>query len=223
MLEHIPQPGSFLRNLRSTIGDRRETATIIEVPNFLYALENLNFWDLVYEHPNYFSPPTLARLFASCGYDVNGAWETYARQFIAVDASPAEAGEGRVPEDLQDLSRLPDMIQRFSTEFARTVARWNEDLARIRAAGERVVVWGAGARGVTFLNLADRDRTIEFVVDINHRKHDQFVVGTGQQVVAPSFLEEYKPDHVIIMNPIYAKEITRDLAAMGLSPEMLEA
>ena len=76
---------------------------------------------------------------------------------------------------------------------------------------------------MTFLNLADRDRTIEFVVDINHRKHDQFVVGTGQRVVPPRFLEDYRPDHVILMNPIYAGEIGRDLSSMGLSPRMLEA
>ena len=222
VLEHIPQPAQFLKGLRETVGDREGTATIIEVPNFYYALENLNFWDIVYEHPNYFSPPTLARLFSHSGFDVSGAWETYARQFIAIDASPSTSERGEVPADLKDLSALPALIERFSKEFAKTIARWNEKLAAVKAAGERIVVWGAGARGVTFLNLADSERTIEYVVDINHRKHNQYVVGTGQRVVPPSFLEDYRPDHVIIMNPIYKEEITRDLSNMGLSPQILE-
>jgi len=40
-------------------------------------------------------------------------------------------------------------------------------------------------------------------------------------VVGPDFLREYRPDVVIIMNPIYEKEITLSLAEMGLYPQIL--
>jgi len=223
VLEHISSPGNFLRSLRSTIGDRHDTSIIIEVPNTLYALENLSFWDIIYEHPNYFTGPTLARLFANCGFDVNRVWPTFADQFIAIDVNPAEGAVGHVPDDLQDLSSLPDLVARFSRGFDETIDKWNDDLGRIKAKGEKVVVWGAGARGVGFLNQADRSGAIEYVVDINHRKHDKFVVGTGQQVVRPEFLQDYRPDHVILMNKIYREEITRDLHAMGLDPQILQA
>ena len=46
------------------------------------------------------------------------------------------------------------------------------------------------------------------------------MAGTGQLVVAPSFLKEYQPDLVVIMNPIYKNEIMRDLNAIGLNPEI---
>ncbi len=46
------------------------------------------------------------------------------------------------------------------------------------------------------------------------------MAGTGQEIVSPAFLVDYKPDVVIIMNPVYLDEITRDLHAMGLAPEI---
>jgi hypothetical protein len=38
--------------------------------------------------------------------------------------------------------------------------------------------------------------------------------------VQPSFLRDYRPDAVIIMNAIYKEEISKSLHDMGLSPEV---
>ncbi len=222
VLEHIPDPGAFLRGLRATIGER-DTKVVFEVPNFAHALKNLALWDVVYEHPNYFSPGTLARIFAEAGFDVHGTWETYASQFIALDASPSKNAVGSIPEGLFDLDALSQDVAGFKRAYEERVGGWSRRLAHEAKAGRRVVVWGAGARGVTFLNLADRERVIEMVVDINDKKHGKHVVGTGQKVVPPSALVDSPPDVVIVMNPIYKEEIARDLTRMGLSPEMESA
>jgi hypothetical protein len=47
------------------------------------------------------------------------------------------------------------------------------------------------------------------------------MAGTGQEIVAPAFLEQYKPDLAIAMNPIYQPEIKADLEKMGLSTEVV--
>jgi hypothetical protein len=47
------------------------------------------------------------------------------------------------------------------------------------------------------------------------------MAGTGQQIVAPDFLTDYRPDLVLVMNPVYRAEIQRDLESRGLSPELL--
>jgi hypothetical protein len=56
---------------------------------------------------------------------------------------------------------------------------------------------------------------------VNPHKHDKFMAGTGQRVVGPEFLREYRPDLVIAMNPIYLGEIGAQLASMGLDPELV--
>jgi hypothetical protein len=48
-----------------------------------------------------------------------------------------------------------------------------------------------------------------------------FMAGTGQQIVRPAFLREYRPDAVVIMNPIYRDEIAQDLAVLGLQPALM--
>jgi hypothetical protein len=44
-------------------------------------------------------------------------------------------------------------------------------------------------------------------------------------IVTPDFLQEYRPDVVIVMSPIYRHEIASDLEALDLAPEpvMVEA
>ncbi len=61
---------------------------------------------------------------------------------------------------------------------------------------------------------------IAYAVDINPIKHGTFMAGTGQEIVAPAFLQSYRPDVVIIMNPVYRAEVTADLTALGLNPEI---
>ena len=86
-----------------------------------------------------------------------------------------------------------------------------------------MVVWSAGARGVNFLNIADTENSIEYVVDINPNKHGLHASGTAQKVVEPEFLVQYKPDIVIVMNPNYLTEITNSLHDLGLHPEVKRA
>ena len=83
-----------------------------------------------------------------------------------------------------------------------------------------MVIWGGGARGVTFLNLVDTEGAIRYAVDVNPRKAGAFVAGTGQQFVLPSVLTSYKPDVVVLMNPIYQQEVSAMLRDLGLRPEL---
>ena len=60
-------------------------------------------------------------------------------------------------------------------------------------------------------------------IDLNTRKHGLHVAGTGQVVRPPEYLKDFKPDMVIITNPVYREEIRKDLNEMGLDPEIILA
>ena len=47
------------------------------------------------------------------------------------------------------------------------------------------------------------------------------MAGTGQKIVPPDFLKEYRPHTVIIMNPVYRSEIGAWLTSVGLTSELL--
>jgi cellulose synthase/poly-beta-1,6-N-acetylglucosamine synthase-like glycosyltransferase len=64
---------------------------------------------------------------------------------------------------------------------------------------------------------------ISHVIDLNPHKHGRFVPVTGQEIVAPEFLKEFRPDVVITMNPVYRDEIADKLRGMNLSADCIPA
>ena len=119
--------------------------------------------------------------------------------------------------------RLTADARAFADTYAAKRALWQARLRSLAAAGKRGVIWGAGSKGVTFLNAMDTGGEIAAVVDINPRKQGKYVAGTGQQIVSPAELATVKPDFVIIMNANYKDEIDRMLAEVGVEAEVLVA
>ena len=111
----------------------------------------------------------------------------------------------------------------FAAAYRAKRDEWCGRLRELAAAGQRGVVWGAGSKGVTFLNATGAGEEIVAVVDINPRKQGKYVAGTGQPIVAPAELADLRPDFVIIMNANYREEIGRMLAEVGVAAEIFVA
>lgn len=221
-LEHIPDVGDFIATVRRSIGDKPDTVVFFQIPNGRYVLCDVAFWDIYYEHCSYFTKGSLARLFRANGFEVKDLWTVYDDQYLMIEARPAEAAPSptSLPEEETPAETL-GMVDFFVEHYEAKRDNWRAELTRMKASGQKVVLWGGGSKGVAFLTTLDQTLAdIGYAVDINPIKTGTFMAGTGQEIVAPSFLNEYRPDAVIIMNPVYREEITRDLAAMGLSPEI---
>jgi hypothetical protein len=113
---------------------------------------------------------------------------------------------------------LAEDVAYFAENVQAELATWSEVVKS--ADYQRIVLWGGGSKAVAFLTTLGIRDEIRYAVDINPHKHGAFLAGTGQEIVAPAFLREYRPDLVIIMNPVYREEIASDLADMGLQPEI---
>jgi SAM-dependent methyltransferase len=223
VLEHLHDPTGFLAMLRRMIGGRQNTAVFFEVPNGLAMLRDLGIWDLIYEHRSYFTPSSLGRAFASCGFEVRDLSEAYAGQFLTLEALPGD-GLTRVAAGARsDPGQVADRAGVFGRRYLEKVDTWRRHVDRLARAELRVVVWGAGSKGVTFLNTLESESRIEYVVDINPRKQGMYVAGTGQEIVTPEFLVEYRPDVVIVVNPVYKEEIQERVETLGLDTEMVIA
>lgn len=220
-LEHISDPHSFVRTLRRTIGDRSQSVVFFEVPNALFTLQDLAIWDIIYEHCSYFTAHSLAYLFTACGFHVHNVQTTFAGQFLCLEAMPAALSQTYHRE--VEVVALAQDVTRFATRYEEKVREEREKLAGWRQAGKKVVIWGAGSKGITFLNILGAAGQIEYAVDINPRKEGMYITGTGQPIKPPSFLQEYAPDVVLVMNPVYLAEIEQTLGSMGVSAEVVPA
>ena len=219
-LEHIPAIAGFLAMVRRAIGDAADTAVFFQIPEATRILRDCAFEDIYYEHCSYFTPGSLARAFRSAGFQVLGLDTAYDGQYLMIDASPATGPMNEALAQENDLETVSRYVSDFPARYQALITEWSRTLEAMHAAGERVVLWGSGSKAVAFLKAVDRHRLIEYVVDINPYRQSHFMPVTGQRIVSPDFLVEYRPDAVVVMNPIYSEEIQGDLAALGLRPRM---
>ena len=114
--------------------------------------------------------------------------------------------------DQEDVGGIVRLCGSFAAAAAQSRAAWLSRLRNWAAAGQRSVLWGSGSKAVAFLTTLGVHDEIEYAVDINPHRVGRFLPGTGQRIVAPTFLRSYRPDNVVIMNPIYLREVERELA-----------
>jgi len=220
-LEHIADVGAFARMLRRAAGEDRNVTVFIEVPDVTRILREGAFWDVYYEHCSYFSPGSLARLLRAAAFDIVELYRDYADQYLILTARPAAAFTEPPLALENDLAALSGLISRFARASAERILWWRRRLDGLAVRGARTVAWGSGSKSVAFLStLGVRDQ-VSCVVDINPHRQGRFLPATGHQIVAPESLVECPPDCVIVMNPVYAREIGESLAQLGLHPELL--
>jgi SAM-dependent methyltransferase len=225
VLEHIPKPYSFIRHVRDTVGNRPGTFVFFEVPDVSWTLEQMGIWDIIYEHCNYFSRVAIRRLFAAGGFEPIATSSVYGGQFLTIRARPGPVAPTfpRIP-DSED-AHFRALIDRFGDRQKTKVAEWRTRLVDLARQGKRAVLWGAGSKGVTFLNTLGMDSGsgLTHIVDVNPRKQGCFVAGSGQQIISPQTLRSLKPDVVVIMNLVYSDEIKLALRDLGVDAAVLEA
>lgn len=218
-LEHIERPLDFVRSVRATIGDHR-TAVMFQVPDVARILDEQAFWDIYYEHCNYFSAGSLARLFRRAGFDVRRLSRDYCGQYLMLEAIPARAPTvPKLPAEF-DLHELEEQVDSFSAAVGERIRGWGIRLQRWTAEGKRVAVWGAGSKAVSFLTTVRGADRIETVVDINPHRHGHYMAKTGQRIVGPAALRDAPPDVVVAMNPAYREEIAADLHKEGIAAKV---
>ena len=224
VLEHIEKPAEFISGVRKALNGSPGSTVVFEVPNAEYMLKEGAVWDIIYEHCGYYTPESLSYLFTREGFKVKKVDAGFGGQFLVIHASPSSekfnpssAGDGSAA-----VAGLRGLAGNFSGLFRNKLSRWAEEVGKRHSDGRKIAVWGAGSKGISFLNLLELpDGAVEYVVDVNPRKQGRFLTGSAQKIIAPEFLERYRPDTVIVMNPVYRDEIAQILEGMKLHPEVM--
>lgn len=208
VLEHIHDPLGFLRELRGILETRDDGIVFFEVPNGAHTFLRGAVWDILYEHCNYFTERSLQTLFVAAGFQPLHIDERYDGQFLTIEAKPASPAERCRHKGAAELGDAQNSWAEFQSFFHNTINEWKTRIARWEQERRRVVTWGAGTKGVTFLNVLGLFHdTLAYVVDLHPRKQGRFIPVTGQEVIGPEALASYGPDKIIVMNPVYMREV----------------
>ncbi len=216
VVEHVSSIGDFLGLLAGIARTGSSRVVYIETPAWEWIVENEAFWDVFYEHCNYFPMPTLRYLAELAGFEVLAHRAIFGCQYQALELrAAAPAAPAAVPPGVQASASL----RAFSDSVAESRLKLRE---RLLAAGAEKgwAVWGAGAKGVSLVNTFP-DMAPAFVVDSNAAKQGSYIPGTAVPVVAPDDARLAGIGIVLIANPNYLEEIRRTLALQGLSPILI--
>ncbi len=197
-LEHIVDPRSFLQTLASLT--QSNTKIYIEVPNLEWIIGRSAFWDIFYEHCNYFTLNSLTSIFGSAESGL-----LFGDQYMYVLA------------DLQSLRAVALALgSSISTEL-NTLQIKIEDHKRFVKEHRGLLVWGAGAKGSTFANVTDpSQQNIKAVIDINPKKVGQYIALTAHPIISPNEIPDTGPCEILVMNENYVEEIKQLLVQLGL-------
>lgn len=210
VLEHIADPKSFLNEVLTSL-PRTQVPLYFEVPNTQWLLSEPSPWDVIYEHVGYWTEPSLIRLFHDAGCRVMRWGVGYGEQFLQIEAIAGSVAAHEQPAVFDVIAAG----RAFAASTQETFAYWRGFLGETDA---RIVVWGAGSKGITFANFAENNgHRIEALVDLNPLKHGRFVPGAAIEVIDPSALVALRPDVVVISNGLYRAEIENQLEALGIA------
>lgn len=166
VLEHIQNPVSFLDQLKTANGGTGKV--YIEVPCFDWICEHRAWFDIFYEHVNYFRLMDFNRIFG----EIVESGKVFGGQYLYVIADLSSL---RVPViDINDRVNFP-------ADFSAKIMECS------RSDQTRAVIWGGASKGVIFALLKARaGHPIGTVIDINPAKQGKFLPGTGLQVKSPA-------------------------------------
>ncbi|WP_440409618.1 class I SAM-dependent methyltransferase [Neorhizobium petrolearium] len=188
VLEHIQNPYEFLVELGKA--NKNIGRIYIEVPCFDWILAHRAWFDIFYEHVNYFRLPDFHRIFGN----VIESGCIFGGQYLYV---VAELNSVRPP--VREETNSVDL----PTDFTRTLGDQIEP-------GSRSAIWGGASKGVTFSLLKSRQgQPVDMVIDINPAKQGKYLPASGLLVQSPEQALAKLPhgSTIYVMNSNYLEEI----------------
>lgn len=190
VLEHIADPFNFLKSI--ALANDKKGKIYIEVPCMDWIAEHKAWFDIFYEHVNYFRLNDFHRMFQT----VYESGHVFGRQYLYV---VAELGSLCAPvySDTDQFNFPEDFISELKK-------------ISLQSKNKQIAVWGGASKGVIFsLYMQRQGLDIDHLIDINPAKQGKYIGVAGLKVSSPEeALSEMKPgDDIYVMNSNYLEEI----------------
>jgi len=194
VLEHVQDPIEFLAGLLEANGGRGEI--YIEVPCLDWIVQRRAWFDIFYEHVNYFRLADLQRMFGR----VHESGRCFGGQYLYVVADLATLRRPQYrPEDAFTLPA--DFMANISASRSRLLQQGTQASS---------AVWGGASKGVIFSLFMERaGARVDSVIDINPAKQGRYLAATGLRVESPEegLSRLQAGSDLYVMNSNYLSEI----------------
>ena len=205
-LEHIHRPHIFLKLLKKVF----QTAYIfIEVPEMDWIIKNAAFYDITYEHVNYFNKESLTNLFDNKYREWNKVFGDQYQYIIANISDLSSSFEYEYnSNNWENLN-----FKLIFPELSKTINDINSSLN----GNGKLYVWGSATKGAMFLMHCKSNESlfkkVGFAIDINPSKIGKYLPGSKVQIRDKDTFYRMvnSNDLLIVSNPNYFDEIKNDI------------
>ena len=207
---HVDDPLEFLEACDVALA--KDGLVILEFPYCDQMITRNEFDTIYHEHLSYFLVGPLATLVARSPFAIADVMQTEIhggsiRVFLRREAAlqSASLDSRRLAEQSRGLYDAA-IYREFAERVARNASELRELIAWLRRRGDRVIGYGASAKGNTLLNYARID--LDYIVDDNPWKRGLATPGRNIPVRAPSELaREQGKVYVLLLVWNFAAEI----------------
>jgi len=224
VLAHVPDINDFVAGLRIAL--KPFGVITFEFPHLQRLIEYNQFDTVYHEHFSYLSLLSVRKIFSRHHLEIFDVEEigTHGGS-IRIFACHSEISAERYPvsnrvqemEEQEIRFGLADMktYQNFSEKVIVSKFKLIKFLKSVRSSGQKVVCYGAAAKGVTLINYCGiTDEYVEYVVDKNPYKQNRYMPGSSIPIYDPQKILETKPDYVLILPWNIKEEIMSEMASI---------
>jgi len=220
VIEHVPKPLELLSSVRKALNNSPHAQVFFETPCVEWILRNQVIWDFFYEHCSLFSKESLTTAFEIAGFKIDKVHTVFNDQYLWLEASLSDLDEET--KVIEEASKIPNLAKEFALSEKFLKEQWVNRILNVAKKG-KIAVWGAGAKGITFVNLVDPSgELIDCIVDLNPNKQSCYSPGTGHPIVDFQELKQRKVTQAILMNPNYKEENTALLNGANINITWIE-
>ncbi len=187
VLEHIRNPFHFLEIIKNS--NKGFGRIYIEVPCLDWIVEHNAFYDIFYEHVNYFRLTDFENFFDK----IIDSGKCFNGQYIYIIA------------ELSSL-RKPFISNNYNLKIIQQI----QNLKPIMPTSNKINIWGGASKGVIYSILCQRNGVdVQNIIDINPNKQNMYTPISGILIKSPEYaIANIEPgSEIYVMNSNYVDEI----------------
>lgn len=220
ILAQVPDLNGFVSGMNVIL--KADGVFTLEFPHLVRLIEGNQFDTIYHEHFSYFSFTTVEKILTFHGFKVfdvdelsthGGSLRIYGCH-IENSTYPVsmQVGDLRAREEADGVNELA-YYDSFAEKVRETKRALLGFLIEAKRSGKTIAGYGAPGKGNTLLNYCGiRTDFLDFTVDRNPYKHGKYTPGTHIPIFPPDFVNEKKPDYLLILPWNLKNEIMEQMA-----------
>ncbi|MEZ5399803.1 MAG: class I SAM-dependent methyltransferase [Bryobacteraceae bacterium] len=213
VLAHVWDLNGFVDGIAALL--KPDGVAVIECPYLLDLIGHCEFDTVYHQHLCYFSVTALDRLFRSHGLTLSDIRKIpihggSLRLYVTHGEAQSAAVTGMLSDEASAGVAKASFYEGFADRVAQIRTSLRDVLGRLKSEGKRVAGYGAAAKGTTMLAYCGVSKDdLEYIVDLNPRKHGLHMPGNRIPIVPVTVLTEDRPDYCLLLAWNFSAEILK--------------